>query len=323
MNTYAKFTLHAWRSASPSPIGWERAGVRAFFFGLMLFAFCSGATTAFGQAAAWVTTDAADYPPGRTVYISGGGFAAGETATCEVLHIADSGDNNTSTAHQPWTAVADDSGNISTTWDVPFDEDELGATLQLTATGQRSGLTTQTTFTDAGNVSVSITVGQSPNPVCPGSSAIYTVSVNEGGNPTDNTVTLAITTALPSGVTASFSPSTLSFTSNATKTSTLTLSTSSGTPAATTSFTIQAASNQNPPGTATGTGNLVVGASPSISAQPSSQIACAGSPITFLVTANNATGYQWQKNGTAISGATTSSYTISSAQAADAASSPG
>src|SRR5437016_1933928 len=97
-----------------------------------------------------VTTDQADYPPGSTVYITGTGFAPGETVTCQVLHVdATVTDNDTSTAHQPWDVVADDSGNFSTTWYVPLDEDELGATLQLTATGQTSGLTAQATFTDA------------------------------------------------------------------------------------------------------------------------------------------------------------------------------
>src|SRR5439155_4958692 len=45
--------------------------------------------------------------------------------------------------------TADSSGNFSTTWDVPLDQDEVGATLQLTATGQTSGLIAQTTFIDA------------------------------------------------------------------------------------------------------------------------------------------------------------------------------
>src|SRR2546426_1078314 len=72
--------------------------------------------SALAQSAAWVTTDAADYPPGGTVYITGGGFTPGETVTNQVLHIPDTGDNNTSTAHQPWTTTADDAGNISTTW---------------------------------------------------------------------------------------------------------------------------------------------------------------------------------------------------------------
>src|SRR6266446_3735300 len=143
----------------------------------------SFATTALAQSAAWVTTDAPDYPPGGTVYITGGGFGTNEIVTCQVLHIPDTGDNNTSTNHQPWTVTADDAGNISTTWGVPLDEDELGATLQLSATGQTSALTAQTTFTDAslviGNNSVSAAT------VCAGSTSIpiHSFSVIGGGNP--------------------------------------------------------------------------------------------------------------------------------------------
>src|SRR5438552_3757099 len=112
--------------------------------------------SASALAQATVTTDQSDYPPGGTVYITGAGFAPGETVTNQVLHIPDIGDNNTSPAHQPWTVTADADGNFSTTWDVPFDEDELGATLQLTATGQTSGVTAQTTFTD-GNIITAVT----------------------------------------------------------------------------------------------------------------------------------------------------------------------
>src|SRR5947207_2896682 len=71
------------------------------------------APTAFAQT---VTTDQSDYPPGSTVYITGGGFAPGETVTCQVLHSPTGGDDATSPAHQPWTTTADADGNFSTTW---------------------------------------------------------------------------------------------------------------------------------------------------------------------------------------------------------------
>jgi hypothetical protein len=50
---------------------------------------------------------------------------------------------------------------------------------------------------------------------------------------------------------------------------------------------------------------------PSITSQPASQTITAGQTATFSVTASGTTplSYQWQKNGTAISGATSSSYT--------------
>src|SRR5438105_2111493 len=80
----------------------------------LLSAFCilHFAFSISAQSATWVTTDQSDYPPGSTVYISGGGFAAGETVTCQVLHSPTGGDDLTSPAHQPWTVTADDAGNF-------------------------------------------------------------------------------------------------------------------------------------------------------------------------------------------------------------------
>lgn len=53
---------------------------------------------------------------------------------------------------------------------------------------------------------------------------------------------------------------------------------------------------------------------PSITGQPSSQTRCVGQSVTFSVTATGTAplGYQWRKGGSTISGATTSSYAISS-----------
>src|SRR5438552_500714 len=106
---------------------------------LILPALLCIATIGRAADAPFVTTDQPDYPPGSVVIITGGGFAPGEMVQLQVLHIPDSGDNNTSPAHQPWLVTADADGNLTSTWDVPLDQDELGATLQLTATGQISG----------------------------------------------------------------------------------------------------------------------------------------------------------------------------------------
>ena len=64
---------------------------------------------------------------------------------------------------------------------------------------------------------------------------------------------------------------------------------------------------------------LTVNVPPSISTQPVSQTIAVGQTATFSVTATG-TGtltYQWKKNGTAISGATSASYTTPAAAAAD------
>jgi len=65
---------------------------------------------------------------------------------------------------------------------------------------------------------------------------------------------------------------------------------------------------------------LAVGVVPTIMAQPQNQTVTAGASVQFSVTASGrpAPAYQWSFNGAAISGATASSYSIASAQAANA-----
>ena len=58
----------------------------------------------------------------------------------------------------------------------------------------------------------------------------------------------------------------------------------------------------------------------SISSQPSSVIALQGTRVTFAVTAQGTTGYQWQKNDVSIPLATTATLTLPNVQAADTAS---
>ena len=61
---------------------------------------------------------------------------------------------------------------------------------------------------------------------------------------------------------------------------------------------------------------------PSITTEPQSATVTVGNSASFIVTATGTAplSYQWQKGGTAISGATSSNYTIPSAQAGDAGS---
>src|SRR5260221_3233354 len=100
--------------------------------------------------AATVTTDQSDYSPASTVTITGSGFAAGETITVQVLHVDGTLDNATSSAHLPWEVVADASGNFTSTWLVPADQDELFAELVVSAVGSSSGESAVAFFTDAG-----------------------------------------------------------------------------------------------------------------------------------------------------------------------------
>ncbi|MDP1833154.1 MAG: immunoglobulin domain-containing protein [Geothrix sp.] len=67
---------------------------------------------------------------------------------------------------------------------------------------------------------------------------------------------------------------------------------------------------------------LTVNEAPAITTQPLSQTIVSGSPVTFSVTATGfpVPTYQWNKNGTAVSGQTGSSYTIAAVAPADAGS---
>jgi len=66
---------------------------------------------------------------------------------------------------------------------------------------------------------------------------------------------------------------------------------------------------------------LTVNSAPTITGQPQSQVVNVGQPVAFTVSATGAgLTYQWRENGTNISGATGSSYTISSVTTADAGS---
>jgi hypothetical protein len=95
---------------------------------------------------ATLTTDRQDYAPYSYVYISGTGFDPGETVNMIVVQLSPN-----PTSYEPWNVVADENGNINTTWYI-FTEQLIGATMQVTATGQISGLTASATFTDAINV---------------------------------------------------------------------------------------------------------------------------------------------------------------------------
>jgi hypothetical protein len=90
-------------------------------------------------------------------------------------------------------------------------------------------------------------------------------------------------------------------------------------------FTVDAWENTNRTGTTTSGATTInvtapAGSTPSISTEPANQTVNAGTSVTFSVIAsgNPSPGYQWQKNGETILGATSASYTIPFAQVGDA-----
>ncbi|MEK6299306.1 MAG: immunoglobulin-like domain-containing protein [Acidobacteriota bacterium] len=99
---------------------------------------------AFESSAATVATDETDYSPGETVIITGANWQAGEIVQLTLHRDNDTPDTLLS-------ALADDSGNISNS-DYVVQESDLDVTFLLTAVGQASGFTAQTTFTDQSNL---------------------------------------------------------------------------------------------------------------------------------------------------------------------------
>ena len=108
---------------------------------LMMFASLIFVKDVFGQPT--LTSDRDDYFPGDTLRLSGSGWQPGETVSfyfnelpvvCANPHIR--------------TTVADSDGNIFYD-EFYFNELHRGVLFIITATGESSGLTAETSFTDA------------------------------------------------------------------------------------------------------------------------------------------------------------------------------
>src|SRR5439155_2315504 len=150
------------------------------------------------------------------------------------------------------TITADASGTFS--FDAfQTDSGDLNMTFIATAAGNMSGWTAQAKFTDSKPNTV--TLAPSTVTILPGSPAIYTVTINFNGSGTSCTSPLSITTALPAGATASFSPTSVTSTCG-NVTSTLTIATTAATPLGSYPFTVLAGNGGGTcqSGTATGGG---------------------------------------------------------------------
>src|SRR6266516_2632709 len=102
------------------------------------------AALALPASAATVATDKADYHSGENVVITGSGWEPGETVVL-ILREEPQLDPDLQL-----TAYADANGDFTNT-DFSVDIFDIGVTFTLTATGSSSGLTAETTFTDAPN----------------------------------------------------------------------------------------------------------------------------------------------------------------------------
>ena len=95
----------------------------------------------YGNGAATVKTDRADYAPGQVVTITGSGWQVGEVVSL-VLH-----EDPPIDTHPTLTATADASGHVFNNTFAP-DAHDVDVRFYLTATGQASGSVAQATFTD-------------------------------------------------------------------------------------------------------------------------------------------------------------------------------
>jgi hypothetical protein len=201
-----------------------------------------GSATIVSSSAATVTTDRFDYAPGEIVTITGAGWQPNETVWMLLHEEPETRDDTI------LSSVADSQGNFISTEFAPLTVDAY-RTFTLTAIGQTSGLTTQTAFKDAPRIA-SVNVGSQTGTLTYGTagSATFTITVNRGSGPGSAgafNAALSVTTALPAGMTASFSPNPIAFAAaESSKTSTLTIITTAATLAnspAGTGFTVRAA----------------------------------------------------------------------------------
>src|SRR3989441_769289 len=140
---------------------------------------------------ATVKTDAADYPPGTTVNITGSGWQPGETVTLTLV------ESPLIDTHGPFTTVADGNGNISISSFVT-DTHDLLVRFSLTAAGAQSQA--QNTFTDAGANKLQFTTSAFTVAAgtCSGTITVGTFSGNNAASPSSNE-TITLTTSSSGG----------------------------------------------------------------------------------------------------------------------------
>ena len=101
-----------------------------------------GSSVLIESSKATVTTDVLDYPPGKTVIITGQGWQSNESVDMTVHEEPETHDDTI------LSAVADSKGNFANTDFAPAVSD-IGRTFTLTAKGRVSGRSAQTAFSDA------------------------------------------------------------------------------------------------------------------------------------------------------------------------------
>lgn len=148
-----------------------RAGQALAVGGVNASGQLQAAAIVFSASGATITTDQTNYAPGQTVVITGAGWKRGETVNM-VLH-----EEPTTDPDRTLTSVADKKGNFTNDSFV-VQPNDAGVTFTLTATGQTSGFTAQTTFADATSTNLTtVNVSQiGPATAAPGASRVPILS---------------------------------------------------------------------------------------------------------------------------------------------------
>ncbi|HMI31527.1 MAG TPA: HYR domain-containing protein, partial [Candidatus Limnocylindrales bacterium] len=231
--------------------------VRALFFAVFL---CVNSLigVSFAAAQATVQTDKADYYPGETAIVTGSGWTPGETVSLTF--------DESPAQHPPvvQSAVADASGDIRNEY--LLDDTDLGVTYTLTAVGETSGLTAVATFTDSPKVG-SVEVGAQTGSLCSGTGGNVTYSIKvkrgSGSGSSGNFLADLFASVLPAGTTAVFAVNPVQVPSQSdSATTTLTLTTTAGTPGGTFTFRVKASTSASDSAFTTAT--LQVNAGPAI-----------------------------------------------------------
>jgi hypothetical protein len=150
----------------------KKNGVLPFFKPLLIAALAI--VTVFASRAQTVTTDKDDYSPGEYVIVTGSGWQPGETVDLDFHETPQVCTND----HHVRNTVADANGDIVYNQFLINDK-HMGLTFVLTATGLSSGLTAQTTFTDA-----AYQFGANGLPPSTSVTVNWTISGTGGGNGT-------------------------------------------------------------------------------------------------------------------------------------------
>ncbi|MCL5003734.1 MAG: chitobiase/beta-hexosaminidase C-terminal domain-containing protein [Patescibacteria group bacterium] len=241
--------------SSPSPIAVQTSKV------LSLLSPESGSI----GSSAKVSTDKADYSPTDVAVISGSGLNAGQTY---ILVISS---NDSPAVNVETSVAADNSGNFVYNYQL---DGNFRPNYKVELKDSSGQVLATTAFTDASNKVGSVVVGSQTGTLTFGtaSSVTFNVTVNRGSSGTFDAA-LSLTTGLPTGALSSFLPGSLHFaSSDSTHTSTLTITTTSSTPAGSTSFTAKALYSVSD--YATGNGTLTVNA-------PADTTAPTGGSITY------------------------------------------